>query len=50
MDTNSFAFALAMCFVYWFCQYMGVLIDHAFEAVESRRLVNKILKKSLEGG
>lgn len=47
MDALSFALG-ALCF--WFVGLSTSLIDLVEGKIESRRLVNKILKKSLEGG
>lgn len=47
MDALSFALgALA----FWFVGLFTSLIDLAEGKIESRRLINRILKKSLEGG
>lgn len=47
MDALSF---LLGALAFWFVGFSTSLIDLFEEKIESRRLVNKILKKSLKGG
>ena len=50
MNINSFAFALAMFFIYWLSEGCGLLFEKVLLDIENRRIWNKILKSIERSG